>query len=132
MSYITHSIDTSPTIRGMAASQITNPAMLAVKFDSNGKLVLPSAGDSVIGIALADQDTVEANGSLHVQIKEACYWIAGGSIIAGALLKTDANGKCVTAASGDVVNAIALEAAASGKPCKVFICHTVVPVPPVS
>lgn len=126
MAYATHAIDNSPTLYGVASAAIQNPAMLAVKF-SEGKLALPSAGDSVIGIVLADQDTVAAGGALHVQIKDICYWIAGGAIAAGDMLKTDAAGKCVKASAGEVVNAIALEAGSTGKPCKVMICHTAIP-----
>jgi hypothetical protein len=126
MAYLTHAIDNSPTLYGEANTTINNPAMLAVKFN-NGKLVLPSAGDAVIGIVLADQETVAAGEALHVQIKDICYWMAGGTIAAGDQLKTDAAGKCVAASAGDVVNAIALEAGSAGKPCKVLICHSAVP-----
>lgn len=126
MAYSTHAIDNSPTMYGVANAAITDPAMLAVKFTS-GKLALPSAGDPVIGIVLADQETVAAGDALHVQIKDICYWIAGGTIAAGDQLKTDAAGKCVKASAGEVVNAIALEAGSTGKPCKVMICHTAIP-----
>ena len=126
MAYSTHAIDNSPTLYGVAASTIENPAMLAVKF-SNGKLALTAAGDPAIGIVLADQDSVAAGDALHVQIKEICDWIAGGSIAAGDMLKADAAGKCVKASAGEVVNAIALEAGSTGKPCKVMICHTAIP-----
>ena len=127
MAYLTHAINNSPTICGEAGADIKAPQMLAVKF-SSGKLVLPGAGDAVIGIALADQDEVKTGDPLHVQIKDQCYWLAGGAIEAGDQLKTDAEGKCVVAGAGDVVNAIALSAATSGKPCLVFICHTAIPV----
>ena len=126
MAYATHAIDNSPTLYGVASAEIQTPAMLAVKF-SDGKLALPSAGDPIIGIVLADQDTAAAGDALHVQIKDICYWIAGGTVAAGDMLKTDAAGKCVKASAGEVVNAIALEAGDTGKPCKVMICHTAVP-----
>ena len=123
MAYSTHAIDNSPTLYGVAAAAIENPAMLAVKF-SDGKLALAAAGEAAIGIALADQDTVAEGDALHVQIKDICYWIAGGSVAAGDMLKADAAGKCVKASTGEVVNAIALEAGSADKPCKVMICHT--------
>ena len=123
MAYNTHAYDDSPTICAAASAAITDPAMKAVKF-SSGKLALPSAGDPVIGIVLADQGDVAAGDTLNVQIKDICYWIAGSTFAAGDLLKTDVNGKCVKAGAGDVVNAIALEAGASGVPCKVFLQHT--------
>ena len=93
MAYNTHAYDDSPTICAAASAAITDPAMKAVKF-SSGKLALPSAGDPVIGIVLADQGDVAAGDTLNVQIKDICYWIAGGTFAAGDLLKTDANGKC--------------------------------------
>lgn len=126
MAYSTHAIDNSPTIYGVANAAITDPAMLAVKFTS-GKLALPSAGYPAIGIVLADQHTVAEGDALHVQIKDICYWIAGGTVAAGDMLKTDAAGKCIKASAGEVVNAIALETGSTGKPCRVMICHTTVP-----
>ncbi len=127
MSYLTHAIDQSPTIRGEAAATIASPAMLAVKFDSNGKLAIPSAGDFCIGITLADSEAVAAGDTLNVQIKDICYWISSGSITKGAMLKTDANGKAAAAGAGDAVLAIALEAGSADKPMKVLINHTTVP-----
>ncbi len=124
MSFMTHPIDPSPTIRGVAGADIKNPALLAVKFDDNGKLVLPAAGDPIIGIVVADTDSVKNGEPLHIQIKDITYWQAGAAIKAGAMLKADANGKCVPAASGDKVNAIALDAVAAGDLCKIMIAHT--------
>lgn len=127
MSYLVHPIDNTQTIRGIAGAEIANPALLAVKFNSDGKLVLPSAGGSVIGIVLADTDSVKTGDALHVQIKDITYWIAGGAIKAGDMLMATAEGKCIPATAGKVVNAIALEAASSGDLCKVLICHSAVP-----
>ena len=85
MAYNTHAYDDSPTICAAASAAITDPAMKAVKF-SSGKLALPSAGDPVIGIVLADQGDVAAGDTLNVQIKDICYWIAGGTFAAGLKL----------------------------------------------
>ena len=128
--YMTHPIDTTPTIRGIAGAAIENPALLAVKFDGEGKLVLPAAGDPIIGIVLADENTVKTGDPLHIQIKDITYWIAGDEIKAGDMLKATAEGKCEPADAGDVVNAIALEPAAAGDLCKVMITHTTVPAAP--
>lgn len=124
MSFMTHPIDPSPTIRGVAGADIKNPALLAVKFDDDGKLVLPAAGSPIIGIVVADTDSVKTGDPLHVQIKDITYWQAGAAIKAGNMLKTDATGKCIPAATGEAVNAIALEAAAAGDLCKIMIAHT--------
>lgn len=125
--YMTHPIDNTPTIRGIAGADIAAPALLAVKFNSDGKLVLPAAGDPVIGIVLADENAVKTGDPLHIQIKDITYWIAGAVIAAGDMLKATAEGKCEPAAAGNVVNAIALEPAAAGDLCKVMITHTTVP-----
>ena len=69
MTYLTHPIDNSPTIRGTAGAAISSPGLLAVKFDSSGNLILPAAGDPIIGIVLADEDAVAVGGPLHIQIK---------------------------------------------------------------
>ena len=122
-----HPIDPTPTIRGIAAAKMEAPALLAVKFDTSGKLAVPSAGDFCIGIVLATTDAVAAGDEIDVQIKDIGYWMAGGTITKGAMLKTDATGKAVVAAAGDVVFAVALEDGTSGQPCKVMICHTVIP-----
>ena len=127
MSYLNHAIDNSPTIRDTAGAAINTPGLLAVKFDTSGNLVLPSAGDPIIGIVLADEDTVAVGDPLHIQIKDITYWLAGAAIKAGDMLKPDATGKAIVATAGDAVSAIALEAAASGKPCKAMICHTAIP-----
>lgn len=128
MSYMTHPIDNTPTIRGVAGAEIEAPAFLAVKFDADGKLVLPAAGDPIIGIVLADEEAVKTGDPLHIQIKDITYWIAAAAIKAGDMLKATADGKCTPASAGEVVNAIALEpAAAAGDLCKVMIAHTAVP-----
>ena len=125
--YMTHPMDNTPTIRGIAGADVENPALLAVKFDSDGKLVLPAAGDPIIGIVLADEHAMKVGHPLHIQIKDITYWIAGAEIKAGNMLKATAEGKCELAAAGDVVNAIALEPAAAGDLCKIVIAHTTVP-----
>lgn len=120
MSYINHSVNNSPTLHGVAGAAITSPAMLAVKF-TNGKFTLPTAGDPAIGIVLADAETVALNDEMDVQIKDICYWIAGGLVHAGSELATDAAGKAVVATEGTFILAIALEAGDENKPIKVQV-----------
>ena len=127
MPYMNHAIDTTATMRGVAAADMDAPALLAVKIDGDGKFAVPAAGAFCIGIVLATTGSLKAGDELDVQIKDIGYWIAGGTVAKGALLKTDAAGKAVTAAAGDVVCAVALEAGTSGQPMKVMICHTTVP-----
>ena len=111
MAYLNHAINPSPTICGEAAATIAAPALLAVKFDANGKFVLPSSGDPCIGIALANSEEVKAGDQLHVQIKDIGFWKTGAAVAAGAELAANAAGKAITATSGAFIMAIALEAA---------------------
>lgn len=126
MAYNTHAYDDSPTICAAASAAITDPAMKAVKF-SSGKLALPSAGDP------GDRHCSRRSGrrccGRYAKRPDQGHLLldCGGTFAAGDLLKTDANGKCVKADAGNVVNAIALEAGASDVPCKVFLQHTAVP-----
>lgn len=122
MSYMNHAIDTSPVIAGVAAAQMDAPAMTAVKFDENGKLATPGAGEACIGIVIATADSTPADGTLSVQIKDICYWIAGGEIKRGDKLKATAEGKAEKATDGEVL-AIALDDAKQDKPCRVLICR---------
>lgn len=111
--FLNHAINQSATIVGKAAATIAAPALLAVKFDANGKFVLPSSGDPCIGIALANSEEVKAGDQLHVQIKDIGFWKTGAAVAAGAELAANAAGKAITATSGAFIMAIALEAASA-------------------
>lgn len=127
MPYMNHVIDDTATIRGIAAAEMKEPAMLAVKIDAEGRFAVPAEGDFCIGIVLATTGSLKAGDELDVQIKDIGYWIAGGTVARGACLKTDAAGKAVTAAAGDVVMAVALEDGTADQPVKVMLCRTVMP-----
>lgn len=112
MQYTSLSINESPTIAMEAAAELKNARCLAVKFDENGKGVLCGAGENAIGILLADADeTIPTGGQMDVQVKEMGRWVAGGKVAAGDELTSDAAGKCVKAAAGNFITAIALTAA---------------------
>ena len=114
MQYTSLSINGSPTIAMMAAAELKNARCLAVKFDENGKGVLCGAGENAVGILLADTDeAIPADGQMNVQIKEIGRWVAGGKVAAGDELTSDASGKCVKAAAGNFITAIAMTAAAA-------------------
>ena len=124
---MTHPIDPTPTIVGEAAADMAAPALLAMKFDANGKLALPAAGDVCIGVVLATAGPVVADGRIDIQIKDIGYWLAGATVSKGALLMADATGKAVTASAGANAFAVALENGSAGLPVKVLICHTTLP-----
>lgn len=103
--YIGASINNSPTIAAPAGAVIQNGAGKAVKFDATGNIVLCStAGEAALGILILQHaDEVKAGDIVTVQIKDIGKVVAGGAIAPGALVTTDANGKFVTAATGNYV-----------------------------
>lgn len=112
MNYYGTIINDSPTVAGIAAADLTGAEFLAAKFDSDGKIVKAStAGENALGILGAEEGNRKAGETVSVQIKECGLWKAGAAVAAGAELTTDANGKCVTATTGNFITAIALEAA---------------------
>ena len=127
MSYMNHAYNDSAFVYGEAAAANSAPAMLAFAFNASGKLALPSAGAFCAGISLANADQVAAGGRLDIQVKDGCLWIAGEAIKRGDLLAADATGKAKKATAGQNVLAMALEDAANGKPCQVFITRTLIP-----
>ncbi len=121
--FISTGINDSPVITGKATAAIENGAFLAAKFDANGGIVLAGAGENALGLLIATTpENVAAGEDVTVQIKDIGLWVTGDAISAGAELTPDANGAAVTAAVGNYVTAIALEAAAAaGQVIKVQI-----------
>ena len=121
--FISTGINDSPVITGKAAAAIENGAFLAAKFDANGGIVLAGAGENALGLLIATTpENVAADEDVTVQIKDVGLWKTGDAVAAGAELTSDAYGAAVTAAEGDYVTAIALEAATdAGQVIKVQI-----------
>jgi len=69
------------------------------------------AGETALGISY---DEADENGDLAVVLDGIVEVQAGGSISAGDFVKSDANGKAVTAEAGDIANGIAVEDGADG------------------
>lgn len=117
-------INDSPVIVGKATAALSGAEFLAVKFDTSGGIVKAStAGEATLGLLPAEQGNIAAGDDVTVQIKECGLWKAGAAVAAGALLTTDANGKAKTAAAGNFILAVALEAAsAADEVIKVQIC----------
>ncbi len=119
MNYLATSINESPVIVGTAAAAITDVRGHAVKFNTNGNVVLCEAGDTPLGIGImtmGDQGSVEQNEEFTIQVKDIGYVCAGAAFTKGANLSVDANGAFVTATTGEsatAVVAIALQAAAA-------------------
>lgn len=124
MNFYGNTINDSPVIVGKATDKLEGAEFLAVKFDANGGIVKAStAGEAALGLLPAEQGNIDAGNDVTVQIKECGLWKAGAAVAAGALLTTDAAGKCKTAATGNFILAVALESAsAADEIIKVQIC----------
>ena len=88
--YVGTTINPSPTVIFPANADISGARCVAMSL-SNGKLALPSAGASVLGISIGETDTNVASGTeITVQVKDIGKWIAGEALAAGDELATDA------------------------------------------
>ena len=113
MTYLATSINESPVIVEKAGAAIADVRGKAVKFDTNGNIVLAGAGEAAIGVGIMTNDeNIAAGADVHVQIKDIGLVCAGAAIKKGAKLAADANGALITA-TGDNAVAIALGAAAA-------------------
>ena len=111
MTYLATSINESPVIVDKAGAAIADVRGKAVKFDTNGNIVLAGAGEAAIGVGIMTNDeNIEVGKDVHVQIKDIGLVRAGAEIKKGATLQADATGALITKASGEAV-AIALDAA---------------------
>lgn len=124
MNFYGNTINDSPVIVGKAAGKLEGAEFLAVKFGASGNIVKASAeGEATLGLLPAEQGNIDAGNDVTVQIKECGLWKTGSAVAAGALLTTDASGKCKTAAAGNFILAVALESAsAADEIIKVQIC----------
>lgn len=113
MTYLATSINESPVIVDKAGATIADVRGRAVKFDTNGAIVLAGAGEAAIGVGIMTNDVnIDAGADVHVQIKDIGLVCAGSEIKKGATLEVGTDGKLITNASGKPV-AIALDAASA-------------------
>lgn len=98
-------------------------AVSAKRFvDFNGRQI-DSAGKGALGIALYDADDGEA---VPVVVLGTAVVESGGIISVGDYLTSDANGKAITATTGQTINAIALSAASgAGQEIEVLLVSPV-------
>ena len=117
-------INTSPTIVEKAGAEIADVRNRIVKYDTNGAVVLATAGTDIpVGIALieagyndisgVESGKVAAGADVDILVKDMGVVLAGGTIKKGQEVAAGANGKAVAAVSGNYVLGIALEAAAA-------------------
>ena len=127
MGYLNHSINQSPTIYGEAGVELKAPAMKVVAFDSNGKIILPTATSIPVGVVLADAADIAVGGRVNVQIKDICLALAGETIKRGDVLMAHTDGTVKVATAGKQAIGIALGGAAASKPVEIMIMHTIIP-----
>ena len=119
-------INQSPTIVEKAGAVIDDVRNLIMKYDSNGNVVLATAGTDIpVGIALIDagvndisgkdSGNVNAGDDIAIQIKDIGVVLAGGAIKRGQEVAAGANGKAAVASTGNYVLGIALDNAAEGE-----------------
>lgn len=111
MTYLATSINESPVISEKAGAKLADVRGRAVKFDTNGAIVLAGAGEAAIGVGIMTNDTdIEIGHDVDIQIKDIGLVYAGAAIKKGDKLVADADG--VLKPGADAAVAIALEAAA--------------------
>ena len=111
MTYLATSINESPVIVEKAGALIADVRGKAVKFDTNGNIVLAGNGEAAIGVGIMTNDeNITVGADVHVQIKDIGLVRAGAAVKKGDTLQADATGSLITASSGKAV-AIALDAA---------------------
>lgn len=114
MSFYGTTVNDTPTIVGIAATDLKNVAFLAAKFNTDGDIaVADTKGEIAIGLIPAEQQEISMGEDITVQIKECGLWKAGEAVAAGDPLTTDAEGKAVKASAGEFITAIALESASA-------------------
>jgi hypothetical protein len=100
-----------------------------VTLESDGKVDLAdSAGENCIGICLVDGP---AEAAVTVAISGKTMVLAGGTITAGAAVATNAAGRAVAAAAGNVIMGYALEDAVNNQIIAIELIQggNVVPTP---
>lgn len=103
-----------------AGADLSAAQFKAVKYNGSGNLVVAGAGESACGLLQNDPALGQTGDVMLLGISRA---IAGDAVAKGAKLAADAQGRLVTAASGDHVVAIAQDvAAAAGDIIPVLVC----------
>lgn len=115
-------INQSVTIVEQAGAEITDCRNKLLAYDSNGNVVLATDGTKpIVGIALIEAGTNDISGmesgkvaageDVDIQIKDIGYAIASAAIVKGAEVTATTGGLAKTAAAGDYVIGVALNAA---------------------
>lgn len=129
--YLTSFVDNSPTRRETLGANIANAPHKAVKYDTDGNIVLATDGESAVGILLSDTLQTDIDGTLTAKsgteatilVKNIGLLEAGAAIAKGALVTINNKGQGKTAATGEFVFGRAFtSASAAGELIQVLIC----------
>ena len=122
MAYFGASINEQPVLAEVAGAEIAAGSGKAVKYNSEGKVVLAGAGEAICGVLIMQTEEKVATGDIvTVQFKDIGIVAAGGTFAKGDALSADANGAFVKATSGKAV-ARALDAGSAGTFVRAHIC----------
>lgn len=119
-------INQSPTIVEKAGAAIDDVRNLIMKYDSNGDVVLATAGTDIpVGIALIEAGYNDISGveagkvavgdNVDILVKDMGVVLAGATIKKGQEIAAGADGKAAVAASGNYVLGVALDNAEAGE-----------------
>lgn len=105
MNYFGASINQSPTIAEQAGAVITNGKFLAVKYGTNGNVVLcDTVGELVLGVLLPEiTESVAIGEGITIQIKDIGLVRTGAAIKKGQEVMTDEQGRVIPATTGKFI-----------------------------
>lgn len=92
-----------------AGEDLSDKQNFFLKLNSDGEVILAVAGDAALGVNLENAEEDETTGAVTISGEKVEIAI-GAAVAAGALLTSDAQGRAVTATTGNAVNGIALQA----------------------
>lgn len=125
-------INGSPTISEAAGAAITDCRNRIMKYDSNGDVVLATAGTDIpLGIAIieagyndftgAESGKVAIGDDVDIQVKDIGFVLAGAAITKGQEITAGADGLAAVAQAGNYVLGIALTSAKKDEYCRIQI-----------
>lgn len=91
-----------PKLSLLANADLSASQYCGVTVNASGKVVLPSAGGSIVGVLYNKPTAANKAAAVYARPGDQVIIVAGGTISAGDSLKVDANGKFVTASAGDI------------------------------
>lgn len=115
MTYINASINSSPTIIGLAKGKIEDFRHKAVAYNDKGELAICEAGKTPIGIAISCSYMTadETELDLTVLVKDIGYAQVGETVKVGDELAVGTSGKLVKAAAGNFIVGYAIKGVAT-------------------